>query len=98
LLSRVSLFVVVPRIAVSGSANPDPHQYRIATVEASVAAIADPRHDKDKEERRLLATATTSPDVDILLEIVCLLTQPVRAGKATFLVKVKSRRGEPIHQ
>jgi hypothetical protein len=33
---------------------------------------------------------------DILREIVCLLTQRVRAGRATFLIKVKSHRGEPI--
>jgi hypothetical protein len=28
-------------------------------------------------------------DADILREIVCLLTQRVRAGRATFLIKVK---------
>jgi len=35
------------------------------------------------------ATFATAPDVDLLREIVCLLTQRVRAGRATFLVKVK---------
>ncbi len=43
------------------------------------------------------ATLATSPDVDILWEIVCLLTQHVRAGRPTFLVKVKSHSGEPIN-
>jgi ribonuclease HI len=43
-------------------------------------------------------TFATSPDADILREIVCLLTQRVRAGRATFLIKVKSHRGEPINE
>ena len=37
-------------------------------------------------------------DADILREIVCLLTQRVRAGRATFLIKVKWHRGEPINE
>jgi ribonuclease HI len=41
-------------------------------------------------------TLATVSDTDILREIVCLLTQRVRAGRATFLRKVKSHRGEPI--
>jgi ribonuclease HI len=44
------------------------------------------------------ATLATSPDTDILGEIVCLLTQCVRAGRATFLMKVKSHRGEQINE
>jgi ribonuclease HI len=44
------------------------------------------------------ATLATTPDADILQEIVCLLTQRVRAGRATFLIKVKSHRGEPINE
>jgi ribonuclease HI len=44
------------------------------------------------------ATLATAPDADILREIVCLLTQRVRAGRATFLIKVKSHRGEPINK
>jgi ribonuclease HI len=45
------------------------------------------------------ATLATAPDADILREIVCLLTQRVRAGRAPFLmIKVKSHRGEPIHE
>jgi ribonuclease HI len=42
------------------------------------------------------ATLATASDADILREIVCLLTQRVRAGRATFLIKVKSHCGEPI--
>jgi len=44
------------------------------------------------------ATLATAPDADILREIVCLLTQRVRAGRATFLIKVKTHRGEPINE
>jgi ribonuclease HI len=44
------------------------------------------------------ATLATAPDADILREIVCLLTQRVRAGIATFRLKVKSHRGEPINE
>jgi ribonuclease HI len=44
------------------------------------------------------ATLATAPDVDILQEIILLLTQRVRAGRTTFLVKVKSHRGEPIKE
>jgi hypothetical protein len=42
------------------------------------------------------ATLATAPDADILREIVCLLTQRMQAGRATFLIKVKS--GEPINE
>jgi ribonuclease HI len=44
------------------------------------------------------ATLATAPDADILREIVCLLTQRVRAGRAIILLKVKSHRGEPINE
>jgi hypothetical protein len=44
------------------------------------------------------STITTVPDADILQEIVCLLTQHVRAGRVTFLIKTKSYRGEPINE
>jgi hypothetical protein len=44
------------------------------------------------------ATLATAPDGDILGEIVGLLTQRVRAGRATFLIKVRSHRGEPINK
>jgi ribonuclease HI len=43
-------------------------------------------------------TLATAPDADILREIICLLTQRVRARRATFLVKVKSYRGEQINE
>jgi len=44
------------------------------------------------------ATLDTASDADILREIICLLTQRVLAGRATFLVKVKSHRGELINE
>ena len=45
------------------------------------------------------ATLAAAQDADILQEIVCLLLiQRVRAGRATFLIKVKLHRGEPIHE
>jgi ribonuclease HI len=44
------------------------------------------------------AMLATVPDADILREIVCLLMQHVRAGRATFLIKVKSHCGEPINE
>jgi hypothetical protein len=43
-------------------------------------------------------TLATAPDDDILRELVCLLTQRVRAGRATFLIKVKSHCGELINE
>ena len=43
-------------------------------------------------------TLATSSDAYILREIVCLLTQRVRAGRATFLIKVKSHCEEPINE
>jgi ribonuclease HI len=43
-------------------------------------------------------TLATAPDADILKEIICLLTSRVRSGRATFLVKVKSHRREPINE
>ena len=44
------------------------------------------------------ATLAIVSDTDILREIVCLLTQRVRSGRATFLIKVKLHRGEPINE
>ena len=44
------------------------------------------------------ATLARAPDADILQEIVCLLTHRIRAGRATFLIEVKSYRGEPINE
>ena len=43
-------------------------------------------------------TLATAPDADILREIICLLEQHVQAGRATFLIKVKSHRGELINE
>jgi ribonuclease HI len=44
------------------------------------------------------ATLATAPDADILQEIVCLPTQRVRSGRATFLIKVNSHQGEPMNE
>jgi hypothetical protein len=44
------------------------------------------------------ATLATAPDADILREIACLLTERERAGRVTFLIKVKSHREEPINE
>ncbi len=44
------------------------------------------------------ATLATAPDADVLREIVCLLTQRVRAGRATILIEVKSNREEQINE
>jgi hypothetical protein len=44
------------------------------------------------------APLATAPDTDILRGTVCLLTQRVQAGRTTFLIKVKSHRGEPINE
>ena len=44
------------------------------------------------------ATVAIAPDADILREIVCLLTRRVQAGRATFLIKMKTHRGEPINE
>jgi hypothetical protein len=56
------------------------------------------RNGWDREGACGKATLATAPDADILQEIVCLLTQRVRAGRATFLMKVKAHRevGEPL--
>jgi hypothetical protein len=48
--------------------------------------------------RRKIDVRATAPDTDILREIVCVLTQRVRAGRATFLIKVKLIHGEPINE
>jgi ribonuclease HI len=43
-------------------------------------------------------TLDTAPDADILQQLILLPRQRVRAGRTTFLVKVKSHRGEPINE
>ena len=44
------------------------------------------------------ATLANAPDADILREILAVLSSRIMAGSATFLVKVKSHRGEPLNE
>ena len=44
------------------------------------------------------ATLATAPNADIMREVLCSLRMRITAGSATFLVKVKSHRGEPINE
>lgn len=44
------------------------------------------------------ATLANAPDADILREILELIRARIEAGRATFLVKVKSHRGEPLNE
>ena len=44
------------------------------------------------------ATLADAPDADILREILELLRMRIEAGRATFFVKVKSHRGEPLNE
>ena len=44
------------------------------------------------------ATIADAPDADILREILELLRARIEAGRATFFVKVKSHRGEPMNE
>ena len=44
------------------------------------------------------ATLATSPNADIMREVLCTLRTRITAGSATFLIKVKSHRGEPINE
>jgi len=44
------------------------------------------------------ATLATTPNADIMREVLCSLRMRIAAGSATFLVKVKSHRGEPINE
>ena len=39
-----------------------------------------------------------APDADILREIIELLNARVATGAATFLIKVKAHRGEPLNK
>jgi hypothetical protein len=39
-----------------------------------------------------------SPDADVLKEIIIKLQKRVLAGAATFLVKVKTHRGDPLNE
>ena len=44
------------------------------------------------------ATLATAPNADIMREVLCSLRMRITAGSATFLIKVKSHRGEPINE
>jgi ribonuclease HI len=44
------------------------------------------------------ATMVNAPDADILREIIELLRARVNSGAATFLIKVKAHRGEPLNE
>jgi len=44
------------------------------------------------------ATLADAPDADILREILELLRAKIEVGRATFFVKVKSHRGEPMNE
>ena len=44
------------------------------------------------------ATLAEAPDADILREILELLRARIEVGRATFFVKVKSHRGEPMNE
>ena len=43
-------------------------------------------------------TMANTPDADVLREIIKLLKMRVQDGAATFLVKVKAHRGEPVNE
>ena len=43
-------------------------------------------------------TLVTSPNADIMREVLCTLRTRITAGSATFLINVKSHRGEPINE
>ena len=43
------------------------------------------------------ATSATAPNKNIIWEVLCTLRTRIEAGSTTFLVKVKSHRGEPIN-
>ena len=38
------------------------------------------------------------PNADIMREVLCILRMRIAAGSATFLIKVKLHRGEPINE
>ena len=44
------------------------------------------------------ATLATAPNADIMREVLCSLRTRITAGSATFLIKVKSLKGEPINE
>ena len=44
------------------------------------------------------ATLANAPNADILSEIIEKLRERIERGSATFLVKVKSHRGDPLNE
>jgi ribonuclease HI len=44
------------------------------------------------------ATLANAPNADILAEIIERLRERIEKGSATFLVKVKSHRGDPLNK
>ena len=44
------------------------------------------------------AMLATAPNADIIREVLCTLRMRIAAGSATFLIKEKSHRGEPINE
>ena len=44
------------------------------------------------------ATLETGPNASIMREVLCTLGTRIDAGSSTFLVKMKSHRGEPINE
>jgi hypothetical protein len=44
------------------------------------------------------ATLATAPIADIMREVLCTLRMRIAAGSATFLIKVKTYREEPINE
>ena len=43
------------------------------------------------------ATLATAPNADIMREVLCSLRMRITVGSATFLIKVKSHRGQPMN-
>ena len=52
----------------------------------------------DGSAKEAKATLATAPNADIMREVLCSLRMRITAGSATFLVKVKSHRGEPVNE
>ena len=52
----------------------------------------------DGSAKEAKATLATAPNADIMREVLCSLRMRIAAGSATFLIKVKSHRGELTHK
>ena len=44
------------------------------------------------------STLAMAPDTDILIRILGVLREKIEAGTATFLIKIKAHRGEPMNE